>query len=250
MSLITPYLFVGSAKEARNDVFLRSKRVHTIVNCAREVPNFFQQDFQYTRLELDDVPDQDLSRVLESTSRHIIQQMREGKVVFVHCAAGISRSVAIVIYTLMKLHRWNFVKAYRFVKDLHPQSNPNPGFVQQLASYNNPMQREGIPLTVGNSVEESSIDSSFDLIDGPGGSPAIGPPSAYAQDTTIGIRGEDYHPPNSIYTKEGGMAPMADPEQSTVKSGWKQLTFDCPECDLPEYSTGGSSGGLYARIFS
>lgn len=239
MSLITPYLYIGGIQEAQDITFLQGSKVHTIVNCAREIPDFFPNNFQYIRLDLDDVPHQSLTHVLDPISRHIIQMMRAGKVVFVHCAAGISRSASVVIYTLMKLHRWNFDKAFRFVRELHPRADPNQGFIQQLASQNNPIQREGIPMYVGDSGHTSNVE----LLEDPDTQTSVQSFTHDAQSEAV------YEAPRNIYQRPGGMTPIQDPSQPGRTRGWRQLTFDCPECDLPEYSPGGGRG-LYARIFS
>ena len=251
MSLITPYLYIGGVQEAQDINFLQGKRVHTIVNCAQELPDFFPQNFQYVRLDLDDTPQQSLARVLDPAAAHIIQKMREGKVVFVHCAAGISRSSSVVVYTLMKLHNWNFGKAFRFVRDLHPRANPNPGFVQQLAGHNNPMQREGTPVFVRDI--QASTETNVEFIGGhfvgmSARAESLGPPPL--QDSDHGTRRESYQAPDGIYDQQGGMTPIQDPSQPDEKRGWSQLTFDCPDCELPEYSAGGGGKGMYARIFS
>jgi len=147
MSIITPLLYLGDYNNARDLRFLKRIHVDTIVNCAEELPNSFPNDFNYIRLDLYDAPDQSLGHVLEKISDQIIQLMRQNRVVFVHCAAGISRSSSIVIYTIMKLHRWNYERAFKFVKDLHRRTDPNPGFVEQLVRLNKGLRREGLPVT-------------------------------------------------------------------------------------------------------
>ena len=136
MSLVTSKLYVGDINDARNLDFLRSKNVNTIVNCTTDIDNFHAGKFNYMKLGLLDTPDQDLTRILEPVSSKIIETIKDGRVVFVHCYAGISRSTSIVIYTLMKLHDWTFEKAFRYVKMMHPRTNPNDGFIEQLVGRN------------------------------------------------------------------------------------------------------------------
>ena len=133
MSKITPRLYVGNYENAQNLDFLRSKNIDTIVNCSKELNNAHSNHFNYIRLELQDIPSQDLSHVLNPVSEKIIELIKDKKNVFVHCYAGISRSTSVVINTIMKLHDWDFEKSIKFVKKMHPNTNPNPGFIKQLS---------------------------------------------------------------------------------------------------------------------
>jgi predicted protein tyrosine phosphatase len=132
MSLITPSLYLGDANHAQDINFLKRKRISLIVNCAQEIPNYHEGKFSYWRLNLSDIPTQSLLHVLDKVADKIIEVMQNGKNVFVHCAAGISRSTSIIIYTLMKSHKWDFETAFTYVRSMHPSTNPNPGFIQQL----------------------------------------------------------------------------------------------------------------------
>jgi protein-tyrosine phosphatase len=138
MSLITPHLYLGDANDAQNVNFLKSRKISLIVNCAKEIPNYFEKSnpppppFKYLRLDLNDVPTQPIDGALKVSSGAILNNISKGLSTFVHCRAGISRSSSVVIYTIMRLHDWPFETAYRFVKDMHPKTHPNPGFVDQL----------------------------------------------------------------------------------------------------------------------
>ena len=55
--------------------------------------------------------------------------------VLVHCMAGVSRSVSVVIYYLMKKYFENFDKTFAFVKSKRPIANPNDSFKGQLQKY-------------------------------------------------------------------------------------------------------------------
>src|SRR5437762_10539024 len=107
MTQITPKLFLGNAVDAQSLEFLSNKHIALIVNCAKELPNFYDGKFRYIRLNLDDNLQQDLSSVLP-VIHEIIRSMMTGQPVFVHCAAGVSRIAIIVIFTIMNLLNWSF----------------------------------------------------------------------------------------------------------------------------------------------
>jgi protein-tyrosine phosphatase len=52
--------------------------------------------------------------------------------VLVHCHAGHSRSVTLVMNYLMTIHTMTFDEAMALVKQRRPTANPNPGFVAKL----------------------------------------------------------------------------------------------------------------------
>ena len=117
---------------------------------------------KYINLNLNDDPNQDLSQVLIPVSNVIIDHMKRNNNVFVHCAAGISRSSSIVIYTLMKFHKWDFDRTLSYVKGLHTRTNPNYGFVTQLMN-----TQENIKGLEINRTSKNENYQNFELIEPP-----------------------------------------------------------------------------------
>ena len=67
---------------------------------------------------------------------HFINQIVDShNKVLVHCMAGISRSVSMVVYYLMKKHHLNFDDTIDFVKNKRKIANPNISFKLQLKLY-------------------------------------------------------------------------------------------------------------------
>lgn len=67
---------------------------------------------------------------------HFINQIVDSQdKVLVHCMAGISRSVSMVVYYLMKRYHLNFDDAIDFVKRKRKIANPNSSFKLQLKLY-------------------------------------------------------------------------------------------------------------------
>jgi hypothetical protein len=55
--------------------------------------------------------------------------------VLVHCYAGVSRSVSLVVAWLMRHHRLSYKQAKVRVQRRRPLVNPNHGFRQQLKAF-------------------------------------------------------------------------------------------------------------------
>ena len=68
----------------------------------------FKNKFNYKTLEIADSLKQELLPYVEECYDFI----ENGKVVYVHCAAGVSRSASVVVSYVMKKYQWSFVKAY------------------------------------------------------------------------------------------------------------------------------------------
>ena len=49
-----------------------------------------------------------------------------------HCASGISRSVALVCHYLMRKKYLSFQDSIQFIRSRHPAAEPNSSFVEQL----------------------------------------------------------------------------------------------------------------------
>ncbi|AAF33556.1 Tyrosine serine phosphatase 2 [Spodoptera exigua multiple nucleopolyhedrovirus] len=67
----------------------------------------------------------------DSTYSFIVRKLGEGKRVYVHCHAGVSRSATIVVYFLMKHYNIGLAEAYQIVVDRR-NIRPNNSFLRQL----------------------------------------------------------------------------------------------------------------------
>lgn len=98
----------------------------------------FPEKFEYKRLSLIDAADHDIkSTFLEAT-----KFINSGKVTFVHCKAGVSRSATIVLAYLMMQLKMKFKEAYEFLETRSPYISPNPGFLDQLRNLEKEFEAE------------------------------------------------------------------------------------------------------------
>ncbi|OAO12361.1 DSP domain containing protein [Blastocystis sp. ATCC 50177/Nand II] len=134
-SCILPGLFLGSEYNAADLEWLQAAGVRTIVNVSIEIPCFFEDQFQYHRIFVDDLPEVELSAHFDQAFEWIDSSLKEKKPVFVHCQLGVSRSASVVIAYLIKKNRWPYQQAFEYVRERRSQVRPNPGFVKQLEEY-------------------------------------------------------------------------------------------------------------------
>lgn len=135
MSHILRNVWLGSIQEARNEGWLKSRGITHIVNCAKEIPNYFPHSFDYLRLDMNDVTNQPLGGNVEKACEYITDVVDGGGIVFVHCYAGISRSVSVVCYTMMKVNGSSLEESLKHIRKHRPIANPNAGFIKQLKRY-------------------------------------------------------------------------------------------------------------------
>lgn len=88
-------LFLGNHSDSASLELLKEHNITHIVNCARELPCYFPDDFKYLALGLRD-PDPDFIRHIEPACEFISMGRRMGNVL-AHCAAGVSRSPSVIL---------------------------------------------------------------------------------------------------------------------------------------------------------
>ena len=130
-------IYIGDYLSVQNARLLEAHKIRLIVNCAKEcrTPELkeLKTPIHYLRLNLEDSLTQDLLSGLDWAIQLIQQSLDNQGNVLVHCAAGISRSVSIVMAFL--IHEQNLFsadEALSFVRTFRPQANPNLNFVRQL----------------------------------------------------------------------------------------------------------------------
>nr|ACG45770.1 hypothetical protein [Zea mays] len=115
-------LYLGSVGAAFNKDALKSLNITHILIVAKSLDPVFPAEFNYKKIE-----DEAIS---------------SGGNVLVHCFAGRSRSVTIVVAYLMKKHQMSLESALSLVRSKRPQVAPNGGFISQLEKFQKSLQVE------------------------------------------------------------------------------------------------------------
>jgi protein-tyrosine phosphatase len=142
MSLILKNLFLGSASDANDFLFIKQNNIKLIVNVTKDIATDYSalgfEDIKVIRIPIDDIDTESLNtnNLLMSTLTTIKKYIDENKGVLVHCRAGVSRSASIVIAYLIKYHNLSFSQAQNYLRSKRPIINPNAGFITQLLNFN------------------------------------------------------------------------------------------------------------------
>jgi len=131
---IVPGVWIGSAADARNKIFMRRHNIGLVVNASKNIPFYFKHILGY-RVAVDDDPSEHetMLEFVPTAVQLIDDTVRMGRGVLVHCYAGIQRSSTVVAAYLMKTKHMTAVEAMRYIKDRKPEAfSPVPTFEHAL----------------------------------------------------------------------------------------------------------------------
>lgn len=138
VSKILSYLYLGNARDSQDVDLLRRLQITHIVNVTDSAPIVTKamQHVKYLHLPATDTIQQDLRPAFDCAVQFIENARRSNGVVLVHCLAGVSRSVAVVMaYLLYRNRNFTVLKALEYIQNRRPVAGPNLHFMGQLQCY-------------------------------------------------------------------------------------------------------------------
>lgn len=148
-------LYLGSLGAANNRSALKGLNVTHILTVAHSLAPAHPNDFVYKVIEVADREDVALSQFFDECFAFIEEARSSGGGVLVHCFAGRSRSVTIVVAYLMFKRGMSLSEALQYVRMKRPMISPNSGFKLQLQEYERFLQ--GNKDGVAHEPEKSGI---------------------------------------------------------------------------------------------
>jgi hypothetical protein len=122
--------------------------VHAVLNLSTKADTYSAEVFRWEPIvDGEPVPALDW---LRSQVKFIDQQRKEGRAVFVHCDAGVSRSGLVSAAYFMWRDHLMRADALAFLRRRRPEVKPNPGFMDLLAEWEKSL---GLPTEQGKAVE-------------------------------------------------------------------------------------------------
>ncbi|XP_069334529.1 dual specificity protein phosphatase 12 [Eulemur rufifrons] len=147
---VWPKLYLGGAAAFARPDRLKAADISAVLTVDSEEPSFKLgaeiEDLWSFFVPALDKPETDLLSHLDRCVSFITQAHANDRTVLVHCHAGLSRSVAVVIAFLMKTDELTFEEAYKYLQTIKPKAKMNEGFEWQLKLYE----------AMGNEVDTSS----------------------------------------------------------------------------------------------
>ncbi|CAB1459232.1 unnamed protein product [Pleuronectes platessa] len=96
-----------------------------------------QEDMRYLCISAADHSKQDLTQYFRDSITFIHESRLKGEGCLVHCVAGVSRSVTLVVAYVMTVTGRGWVEALAAVRAARPCAGPNLGFLKQLEEFEN-----------------------------------------------------------------------------------------------------------------
>ncbi|XP_076837951.1 dual specificity protein phosphatase 14 isoform X2 [Brachyhypopomus gauderio] len=133
MSQITPTLFLSGADAPLNHALVARKGITLIVNAtlSHSCPRY--PGVECLRVAVPDLPSAHLGGHFDRVAARIHNNRAGGTLV--HCAAGMSRSPALIMAYLMKYRGTTLQEAHSWVRRSRPCVCINAGFWEQLLTY-------------------------------------------------------------------------------------------------------------------
>ncbi|XP_062844203.1 dual specificity protein phosphatase 18 [Trichomycterus rosablanca] len=133
LSQITPNLFLSGADAPLNRTLLTRNGFTLIVNAtlSHSCPSY--PGVESVRVAVPDLPTARLSEHFDRVAARIHNNRTGGTLV--HCAAGMSRSPALIMAYLMKYKGVTLCQAHHWVRQSRPSVRLNEGFWDQLLVY-------------------------------------------------------------------------------------------------------------------
>lgn len=139
---ILGFMYLGSLRAAQTKKVYRDLNIGYILTVARGLEVEIDVGIKHLVLPVEDSHEENI-RPLLTTAFNFIDEAREsGKGVFLHCFAGVSRSVTVATAYIMSRYDMTRDEALNFIKRVRPAAQPNPGFMETLASFEEELRRE------------------------------------------------------------------------------------------------------------
>ncbi|QDZ25544.1 dual specificity phosphatase [Chloropicon primus] len=150
-------VFVGGIGGAKNKEELDKNGVTHVVNCSPVCHHVCHKEYEYLLVSVYDKSTDNIEDEFVKSNAFIRSALDQGGAVFVHCYAGQSRSVTLVVAWLIETG-FTLEEALAKVRKARPSARPNSGFMEQLERFEKKI------VARRRSLEETMFDMELDLV--------------------------------------------------------------------------------------
>ncbi|XP_004068171.1 dual specificity protein phosphatase 22 [Oryzias latipes] len=133
---ILPDLYLGNMRDARDPELLAQHNITHILS-VHDTAAPVLEGVTYLCISASDHSKQNLTQYFRDSIVFIHESRLKGEGCLVHCVAGVSRSVTLVVAYIMTVTDCGWVEALAAVRSARPCAGPNLGFLRQLEEFEN-----------------------------------------------------------------------------------------------------------------
>ncbi|XP_008295729.1 dual specificity protein phosphatase 22-B [Stegastes partitus] len=131
---VLPDLYLGNFKDARDREQLARNNITHILSIHDSAAPILQE-MTYLCISAADLPTQNLTQHFKESITFMHESRLKGEGCLVHCLAGVSRSVTLVVAYIMTVTGLGWQEALAAVRVARPCAGPNLGFQRQLQEF-------------------------------------------------------------------------------------------------------------------
>nr|WAW78383.1 dual-specificity phosphatase 22b [Paralichthys olivaceus] len=133
---VLPNLYLGNIKDAQDKELLAQHNITHILSI-HDTAAPVLEDMSYLCISAADHSKQNLTQHFRDSITFIHESRLKGEGCLVHCVAGVSRSVTLVVAYIMTVTGRGWVESLAAVRAARPCAGPNLGFLRQLEEFEN-----------------------------------------------------------------------------------------------------------------
>jgi len=131
---VLPDLYLGNFKDSQDRELLARHNITHILSIHDKAAPILEE-ITYLCISAGDHTKQNLIKHFKETIVFIHESRLKGEGCLVHCVAGVSRSVTLVVAYIMTVTGRGWVESLAAVRAARPCASPNLGFLRQLEEF-------------------------------------------------------------------------------------------------------------------
>ncbi len=144
---VMDFVFLGSVRTAQCTDVYRDLDIRYVLTAGRDLKVVITQGMEHRELPVDDLPTENIRPFFVRAFEFIDRAITSRKGILIHCFAGLSRSVTIMVAYLMQRGSLTRDAALRVVRRARPHAEPNEGFMLHLLHFERQLVSEGVVLS-------------------------------------------------------------------------------------------------------
>ena len=124
ISQIDDNIFIGNISTATNRELLKENGITHVIDVLSHKFEPFPEDFEYLFMHAYDATHWDLTFSFPVSNLFIKEAIKKGGKIYVHCMAGVSRSVSVVLAYMMSLSEEDVYILLEKIKETRPIAQP------------------------------------------------------------------------------------------------------------------------------